>query len=52
VSSWRERTAPYATVFASSSRASTVRPLSCYSPREGGWTPVRRCCTSRRTSAG
>jgi hypothetical protein len=42
---------PYATVFASSSRASTVRPLSCCSPRGRGWTPVRRCSTSRRTSA-
>jgi hypothetical protein len=46
----RESTARYATVFASSSKASTVRLLSCCSPRESGWTPVRRCCTSRRTS--
>jgi hypothetical protein len=29
----RERIACYATVFASSSRASTERPLSCCSPR-------------------
>jgi hypothetical protein len=48
----RERTAPYATVFTSSSRASTVRPPSCCSPRGRGWTPERRCCMSRRTSAG
>jgi hypothetical protein len=48
----RERTVRYATLFASSSRASTVRLLSCCSPRENGWTPVRRCCTSRRTSTG
>jgi hypothetical protein len=48
----RERTARYATVFASSSRALTVQPLSCCSPRESRWTPVRRCCTSRRTVAG
>jgi hypothetical protein len=48
----RERTAPYATVFACSSRGSTVRPLSCCSPRERGWTPVRRCCTSGRTFGG
>jgi hypothetical protein len=48
----RERTARYATVFASSSRASTVWLLSCCSPRESGWTPVRRCCPSRRTSPG
>jgi hypothetical protein len=52
VSSWRERTARYATVFASLSRALTVRLLYCCSKRESGWTPVRRCCTPRRTSAG
>jgi hypothetical protein len=39
-------------VFASSSRASTLRPLSYCSPRESGWTPMRICCTPRRTSAG
>jgi hypothetical protein len=52
VSSWREKTVRYATVFASSSRASTERPLSCCSPRGSEWTPVRSCYTSRRTSAG
>jgi hypothetical protein len=48
----RERTVRYTTVFASSSRASTARPLSCCSPRGREWTPVRSYCTSRRTSAG
>jgi hypothetical protein len=51
VFSWRERTAHYAPVFASSSRASTARPLSCCSPRGSMWTLVRSCCTSGRTSA-
>jgi hypothetical protein len=52
VFSWRERTARYASVFASSSRASTARPPSYCSPRGSMWTPVRSCCTSGRTSAG
>jgi hypothetical protein len=29
-----------------------MQPLSCCSPRESRWTPVRRCCMSRRTYAG
>jgi hypothetical protein len=48
----RERTVRYATVFASSSRASTTRPLSCCSLRGSVWTSLRSCCTSGRTSAG
>jgi hypothetical protein len=49
VSSWSERTARYATAFASSSSASTARPPSFCSPRGSMWTPVRSCCMSRRT---
>jgi hypothetical protein len=58
VFSWRERTVRYASVFVSSSRASTAQPSSCCSLRGSVWTPVRNCCTSgsegpiRRTREG
>jgi hypothetical protein len=51
VFSWRERTKRYASVFASSSRASTARPPSYCSLRGSMWTPVRSCFTSGRISA-
>jgi hypothetical protein len=52
VSSWRERE-QHPTLLCTPARA---EPRPCdHCPttvRERGWTPVRRCCTSRRTSAG
>jgi hypothetical protein len=52
VFSWRERTAHYTYVFASSSRTLTARPPSCCSLRGSVWTPGRSCYTSGRTSVG